>query len=155
MLEYLFSVYENINKLKIKVWEGKNTVANFGDVIEMVNDEQLLIAVYIGNQEALLMSEFWEFAREKDLIVEFDHPIAERWIIELDQRLYEVKSFNIVGKLLNEDIKLLTSILNGAEIPSHKSGPKVPPNTVDPRIKFGIEETKKVLSYNRNIWSEP
>ncbi len=157
MLDTLLKAYLRSNKLKVKVrteQTDKPINVNFGDVIEILFSNQLLVAVYVGNQEALLMSEFWEFAREKDLIVEFNHSIANKWIIQLDKRLYEVKNFSIAGSLSDSDKQMLRDVLAGKELPPSKTGPKIPPNPEDPRMKFGVEEAKKVLRYNASLYQE-
>jgi len=157
MLDTLLKAYLRSNKVKLKVrteQTDKPINVNFGDVIEISHNNQLLIAVYIDDNEALLMSEFWEFAREKDIIVNFSHPIADKWIIELDKRLYDVRNFVVIGSLTDEDKQLLSDILGGKELPPSKTGPKIPPNPKDPRMKFSAEEAKKVLRYNASLYQD-
>ncbi len=155
MLEKLFKIYTHSNKLKIKNKPNLSKVsANFGDCLEIVSEDEILIAVYIGDNQALLMSEFWEFAREKDIIVDFSHAIADKWIVQLDKRLYNIKDFSVVGSLFEDDKKILLDAISGKPLPKEKTGPKIPPNPKDFRTKFAIKELKKILLYNAFLYNE-
>ncbi len=153
MLEEIFKLYvlsNNYNKVK-KHYKINASVTNakFGDVVEILSNDTILIAVYIDDSQALLMSEYWELARHKDLIVSFKHALSNKWIIQLDKRLYNVKSYSIAGNLSENDIEILKlTLLDHKPLPLDKTGPKIPPNPEDIRMKFSEEEMKKVILYN-------
>ena len=156
-LSELFGIYQKTNKIKFK--EPKklsNQTAKFGDIVELWIGNQLLIAVTISDSEAILMSEFIEFATHTDFIVSINHAIAEKWIIETDKRLYlnSDVAYKIVAKLNQKDSIILRKILNGNTVPAEKSGPKTPPNHKDPRYKFKFEELKKTMLVNKHLFFE-
>jgi hypothetical protein len=157
-LNQLFSVYRQANKIKFK--EPKqmyNQTAKFGDIIEIYTHNQLLIAAAVSDSEAILMSEFIEFATNTDFIVEIKHAIADKWIIETDKRLYltpKIK-YNICCTLSEKDKAILKDIIiEGKSVPAEKSGPKTPPNHKDPRYKFKFEELKKTMLVNKHLFFE-
>jgi len=155
-LNELFGIYKQTNRIKFKEpKELSNQTAKFGDIIEIYAGNQFLIAVAISDSnEAILMSEFIEFATHTDFIVSISHAIAEKWIIETDKGLYlnsDVK-YRIVTKLNYKDNAILRKILKGNPVPAEKSGPKTPPNHKDPRYKFKLEELKKTMLVNKHLF---
>jgi len=156
LLNQLFSVYKQANKIKFKELKMSNQTAKFGDIIEIYINKRLLIAAAVSSNEALLMSEFTEFATHTDLIVQMEHPIASRWIIETDKRLYLTPQmkYNTCCRLNENDIDILKSIIEGKSIPTEKSGPKIPPNMKDPRNRFKLEELKKTMLVNKHLFYE-
>jgi hypothetical protein len=157
-LNELFDVYKKTNKIKFKeIKETSNQQMDFGDIIEIYAGNQMLIAVVISDSnEALLMSEFIEFATNTDFIVSINHAIAEKWIIETDKKLYlnSGVKYRIVTKLGHKDSEILRKILKGNPVPAEKSGPKIPPNPKDPRYKFKLEELKKTMLVNKHLFFE-
>jgi len=156
-LDQLFSVYKQANKIKFKAPEQmSNQTAKFGDIVELWIGNQLLIATAISDSEALLMSEFTELATHTDFIVQIKHAIADKWIIETDKRLYLTPQtkYNVCGTLDEKDKTILNMIIEGKPVPPQKSGPKMPPNHKDPRVKFKQEELKKTLLINKHLFYE-
>jgi len=157
-LNQVFNVYKQTNRIKFKEPEElSNQTAKFGDIIEIYAGNQLLIAVVISDSnEAILMSEFVEFATHTDFIVSINHSIADKWIIETDKRLYlnSDTKYKVVTKLNHKDSAILRKILNGNPVPAEKSGPKTPPNNKDPRYKFKLEELKKTMLVNKHLFFE-
>jgi hypothetical protein len=157
LLEQLFEVYEKANKIPVtKVPQLSDKKAEFGDVIEICFQNQMFVAVVIDENTAILMSDFWEFATNTDMVVNFDHVVANKWIVEVDKRMYlePLVIYNIVGSLSTNDIKILEKVLDGRPIPPEKSGPKVPLNKKDPRYKFKMEELKKTMMINQWLFIE-
>jgi len=157
-LNQLFSVYRQANKIKFKEpKQMSNQTAKFGDIIEIYTHDQLLIAAAVSDSEAILMSEFIEFATHTDFIVQIKHAIADKWIIETDKRLYltpQIK-YNICCTLDKKDKTILKDIIiEGKSVPAKKSGPKTPPNHKDPRYKFKFEELKKTILVNKHLFFE-
>jgi len=157
-LNQLFSVYRQANKNKIKLSAQllSNKKPEFGDILEIYVDNSLIIGVAVNESEAILMSEFWEFATNTDLIIQIEHPIANKWIVETDKRLYltpQIK-YNICCTLYEKDKNILKDILAGSPVPAEKSGPKIPPNPKDPRYKFKLEELKKTMLVNKHLFFE-
>jgi len=134
-----------------------NQTAKFGDIIEIHTNGQLLIAAAVSDSEAILMSEFIELATHTDFIVSINHAISEKWIIETDKRLYLTPQmkYNVYGKLNENDKAMLKDIIiEGKPAPAEKSGPKVPPNPKDPRMKFKLEELEKTMLVNKHLFYE-
>jgi len=155
-LDQLFSVYTQANKVIFKEpKELSNQTTKFGDIIEIYTLNQMLVAVVISDSEAILMSEFVEFATHTDFIVQIKHAIADKWIIETDKRLYLTQmKYNVYGKLNENDKAILKDIIKGKHVPAEKSGPKLPPNPKDPRMKFKQEEIKKTMLINKHLFFE-
>lgn len=156
-LEELFEVYKHTNKIKAKMPNLlDNKQLKFGDVIEIYIDNRLLMAAAVDDDEAILMSEFWEFATHTDMIVCIEHPIANKWIIETDKRLYltPIIKYKICSTLKDEDKKILKDVLKGQPMPAEKSGSKLPFNKKDPRYKFKLEELKKTMLVNEHLFFE-
>jgi len=157
LLSELFGIYKQTNRIKFKKpKELSNRTTKFGDIIEIYIHDQLLIAAAVSDSEAILMSEFIEFATHTDFIVSINHAIAEKWIIETDKRLYlnSDVAYKIVAKLNQNDRIILRNIMNGSPVPAEKSGPKIPLNTKDPRYKFKLEELKKTMLVNKHLFFE-
>ena len=158
-LNQLFSVYRQANKNKIKLSTQllSNKKPEFGDILEIYVDNSLIIGVAVSESEAILMSEFWELATHTDFIVQIKHAIADKWIIETDKRLYltpQIK-YNICCTLDKKDKTILKDIIiEGKSVPAEKSGPKIPPNPKDPRMKFKLEELKKTMLVNKHLFFE-
>jgi hypothetical protein len=157
-LSEIFSIYKRSSSNKIEAPEQmSNQTLQFGDIIEIYTHNQLLIAVAISESEAMLMSEFYELGTHTDLIIQMQHPIAEKWIIQTDKRLYlssETK-YNICCSLNEEDKTILKDIIEGkSSIPIEKSGPKTPLNPKDPRYKFKRSELKKTILVNKHLFFE-
>ncbi|MGC9168810.1 MAG: hypothetical protein ACP5GK_07845 [Desulfurella sp.] len=154
ILDDLLKVYKK-SKIKVKSPKELNKkVLSFGDIIEIYEPE-FAIAVYIEDNTAILMSNFWEFATNSDMFVDVSHPIADKWIIELDKRIFlDNAKYSHYGKLNENDINLLKKALDGEELPPSKTGPKVPFNPKDARYKFKFEELKKTLKFNKNLFFE-
>ncbi|MGC8483729.1 MAG: hypothetical protein ACP5OE_08825 [Thermodesulfobium sp.] len=157
ILDDLLRVYER-SKIRSKIELPKETnkkELTFGDIIELYKPE-FVLAVYIGNNTAILMSNFWELGTDKDMIVNISHTIANRWIIELDKRIFLSNStlYSYCGKLDEGDASLLKKALDGEALPPSKTGPKVPFNPKDPRYKFKFEESKKTIKFNKNLFFE-
>jgi hypothetical protein len=157
-LNQLFSVYRQANKNKIKLSAQllSNKKPEFGDVLDIYVDNSLIIGVAVNKSESILMSEYWEFATNTDFIVQIEHTIADKWIIETDKRLYltpQIK-YNICCTLDKKDKTILKDILAGNPVPAEKSGPKTPPNPKDPRMKFKLEELQKTMLVNKHLFFE-
>ena len=158
-LKQLLNVYRQANKIKFKEpKQMSNQTLQFGDILEIYVEGQLLIATAISDSEACLMSEFTEFATHTDFIVyHVDHLIADKWIIETDKRLYLTgeEIYRITSRLNETDISILKDIIvESKPAPTEKSGPKLPPNPKDPRYKFKQEELKKTLLINKHLFYE-
>jgi len=157
-LNELFDVYRKANKIKFKEPEQmSNQTAKFGDIIEIYTNGELLIAVAISSSQALLMSEFVEFATNTDFIVRMQHPIAENWMIQIDKRLHLTpKTKYNICYTLDENSKAILKdiIIKGKSVPAEKSGPKTPPNHKDPRYKFKRAELEKTLLINKHLFYE-
>ena len=73
-----------------------------------------------------LMSDFWELATNRDIFVQFSHPVRETWIVETDvtceipEKL--VNNFLFVGKLASEDVQLIKEAISGKSIPIDRRG---------------------------------
>lgn len=154
ILDNLFEVYKaSQNEVLYTNSKTPITFLKFGDVIGIKSN---ITAVYIGNDTAVIMSNFWEFATNTDMFVAFEHPISLKWIIELDKRIFLSNSMfvSFCGSLSQEDIKILKNVLSGGKLPLEKTGPKVLFNSKDPRFKFKAWEVKKVLEFNKNFFYE-
>jgi len=155
-LDQIFSVYTQSSD-KIEAPKGSSDPIRFGDIVEIYAHNQLLVCAAISDSEGLLMSEFWELATNTDMIVELDHPIASKWMIETDKRLYLTgkEIYRITSRLNENDRTILKDIiLNGRPVPIQKSGPKIPPNPKDPRMKFKLEELEKTMLVNKHLFYE-
>jgi hypothetical protein len=158
-LNQLFSVYRQANKNKIKLSTQllSNKKPEFGDILEIYVDNSLIIGVAVSESEAILMSEFWEFATNTDFIVQIEHAIANKWIVETDKKLYltaQIK-YNICCTLDEKDKTILKDIIiEGKSVPVSLSGPKTPHNNKDPRMKFKLEELQKTMLVNKHLFFE-
>jgi hypothetical protein len=158
-LNQLFSVYRQANKNKIKLSAQllSNKKPEFGDVLDIYVDNSLIIGVAVNESESILMSEYWEFATNTDFIVQIEHTIADKWIIETDKRLYltaQIK-YNICCTLDEKDKTILKDIIiEGKSVPVSLSGPKTPHNNKDPRMKFKLEELQKTMLVNKHLFFE-
>jgi len=156
-LNQLFRLYKETNKIKVPEQQQMSSQSlQFGDVLEIYTHNRLLIVVVVSDSEALLMSEFTELATHTDFIVHVDHPISDTWIIETNQRLYLTPQtkYNICCTLDQQTKTVLKDILAGSPVPIQKSGPKIPPNPKDPRMKFKLEELEKTMLVNKHLFYE-
>jgi len=155
-LSEIFSVYKQSSKIEAPK-QMSNQTTKFGDIIEIYTNDQLLIAAVVSDSESILMSEFTELATHTDFIVQIKHAIADKWIIETDKRLYLTPQmkYNICCTLDEKDKSILKDIIiEGKSLPAEKSGPKIPPNSKDPRVKFKREELKKTMLVNKHLFYE-
>jgi len=156
ILDDIYKAYKQSNLIRINVEHPTNPQhLRFGDIIEIYNPI-FVLAVYVGDDQALLMSNFWELGMNTDLVVEFNHTISNKWIIEIDKSIFITSDicYLRVSRLSTEDKNLLKNVLNGDPIPPEKSGPKVPFNPKDPRYKFKKNEAEKTLKFNRKLFYE-
>lgn len=156
ILQKLYEIYVQAQKMNIKPPSNLSTTKpEFGDVVEIYHQKKIFVVVCVGNDEYLLMSEYWEFASDSDLIVDFNHAFRDKWIVELDKRLYvNPKKYIICGKLCQDDIDILKQALKGMPLPVSKTGVKSPFNPKSPLWKFKKQELKKTLVFNKHLFFE-
>lgn len=114
-----------------KIISMEKPVVSVGDVYEKPTDTlPLTVAVLDITEDSVfvaLMSHVIELATPDDLLVSFNHPLRNKWIVETDLAIELSKdkffsNFYFVGKLEKKDIEILKNFINGEDLPKDKTG---------------------------------
>ena len=117
----------------------------------------LIIDRIDGLYEVLKISNYYELGNQNDMIVSIG---GETYTVETWNNFYlteeEVKKSMYVGKLSEEDFKILTDYLSGkiSELPENKRGLTVPLDDNFYQIKFHQKESEIVREYKLRIFEE-
>ncbi|MBK3332644.1 hypothetical protein GWK41_06150 [Persephonella atlantica] len=117
----------------------------------------LIIDRIDGLYEVLKVSNYWELANQNDFIIKVDD---EMFAIETWNNFYlteeEVKKSMYIGKLSEEDFKILTDYISGkiSELPQNKRGLTVPISENFYQIKFHQKESEIVREYKLRVFEE-
>ncbi|MEO2069686.1 MAG: hypothetical protein ABGX27_09305 [Desulfurobacteriaceae bacterium] len=102
-----------------------------GDVFEFPLENLPLLVVIVNIEgsyaEVVPMSFQWELATRYDLIVDFEHYLRDKWIVEVDMTttvplsiLFQAQK---IGKLKEEDFNIVKdAVLEGVPLPRERSG---------------------------------
>ncbi|OMH40386.1 hypothetical protein [Desulfurobacterium indicum] len=132
-LNELLKDYIEINgEAKMILKHSKNIVeARVGDVLELSTNKNPILVCVIDDvlpYETVLMSYLWEMATSSDLIVNFEHPLRDKWILQGDLVLYITEnllgSAKLVGRIDRKDVKIMKQYLEDENfrLPGEKSG---------------------------------
>ncbi|WP_456395325.1 hypothetical protein [Desulfurobacterium sp.] len=132
-LSELLKDYIEINREANMIVKHNKNVAevHVGNVLEFSTDKNPILVCVIDDTlpyEAVLMSYLWEMATSSDLIVEFKHPLRNRWILQSDLVIYItedlLKSAKFVGRIDRKDVELIKRYLKDENfrLPDEKSG---------------------------------
>ncbi len=148
-------------KTPIKLEKSKKTPVKEGDILLFFKGHipiHYLIIDKIDNlYEVLKVSNFWELGNQNDMIVKIQD---ETYIIETWNSFYlteeEITKSMYIGKLSEEDFKILTDYLSGkiSELPENKRGLTVPLDDNFYQIKFHQKESEIVREYKLRIFEE-
>jgi hypothetical protein len=101
-----------------------------GFVFEVGTENLPVLLVVVEKQRKVvkvaLMCDQWELATERDVLVDFSHPIRNMWIVETDivytLPLSVLKNFSFSGRLNEGDLRIVKMAVNEEEIPLYKRG---------------------------------
>ncbi|WP_155883393.1 MULTISPECIES: hypothetical protein [unclassified Desulfurobacterium] len=119
-LNELLKDYIEINgEVKVMFEHRKNvTEVQIGDVLEFTTNKNPILVCVLDSAfpcETVLMSYLWEMATSSDLIVNFEHPLRDKWILQGDMVLYITEnllgSAKLVGRIDKKDVEIIKRYL--------------------------------------------
>ncbi|WP_457679418.1 hypothetical protein [Thermovibrio sp.] len=101
-----------------------------GGVYRLSEDNPLFVVVVNDNRsfvDVIPLSFCWPLATKNDFLIEFPHLLSDIWMVEVDLTtstpVEVVKKGEFQGKLKEEDLKILKSVLKGErELPKDRTG---------------------------------
>ncbi|WP_155810629.1 hypothetical protein [Persephonella sp. KM09-Lau-8] len=133
--EEVDKILKTINKIQPSTIERTENI-EIGNVYEYPDENLPIFFTILDKTEdlyiALVMTPYWQLASDKALIVDFEHPISNKFavlpiILNLDEEFIKNETIYI-GKLKKEDIDILQKFYNGEieELPKDRRGLSYP-----------------------------
>ena len=166
--EEVDKILKTINKIQPSIIERTENI-EIGNVYEYLNENLPIFFTILDKTGdlyiALVMTPYWQLSSDKALIVDFEHPISNKFavlpiILNLDEEFIKNEAIYI-GKLRKEDIDILQKFYNGEieELPKDRRGLSYPEGKgfyQEQFLKDEIERTFKLQAFAQSpeFWEE-